>query len=186
MEQNKNPKSDQDIVRLVLQGQKNEFSVLIDRYQRLCMKYVKRMVWDYHEACDMTQEVFLRAYEKLEMYDPLYKFSTWLIRISHNLCVNYLKSRSGEKNCPLNNAIIPSDPSQSPDVLIQEQDVKDAILGEIMNFAPQFKAVLILRFFLHFSYQDISQILNLKLSTVKSRIHDSRKILKEKLVHYEL
>lgn len=186
MIQNTDTRTDQEIIRSVLQGRTDDFSILVDRYQRLCMKYVRKMVWDYQEASDMCQEVFLRCYEKLELYNPLYKFSTWVIRISHNLCVNYLKSKSDQKNDPFDDSRSHQGQSDSPDAQAAEQDVRRAIFNEIIQFDTDFKAPLILRFFLHFSYQDIAEILNLKLSTVKSRIHDSRKILKEKLVHYEL
>ena len=87
---------DKEIIKKCLSGDKYAFSELVNRYKKLVFSTAYRMLGNYEEAEDASQEVFIRIYNSLNRYDSLYKFSTWSMRITTNYCLDMLRKRKGD------------------------------------------------------------------------------------------
>ena len=85
--------TDQDIVEAVLAGEQHRFSGLVDRYQGPIVNYVYRMLGNYEDAVDLSQDVFLKAYSALDSYRPQYPFGAWLFRIARNATIDEIRRR---------------------------------------------------------------------------------------------
>ena len=168
---------DAELVRACRNGEENAFGALIDRYQRPIFNAALRIVNDREDAKDITQNVFLKAYENLARYDPRYKFYSWIYRIAVNESLNLLNSKSrfeplGEdRPCGQRN---PEDAAAAAEL---GRYVREAL----MSLKHDYRVVIVLRHFLNCSYEDISLIIKVPEKTVKSRLFAARQILKDLL-----
>ena len=146
---------DYELIKLVMSGDQNAFAQLVNRYKNLVYSVVLRMVNNTEEANDLAQEIFIKLYKNLDKYQPEYKFSTWLIRISTNHIIDYRRKRKKEEIKQLECAIktLP-DLYKIPIVLYHQQGLR---------------------------YQEIADTIGEPLSKVKNRIFRGRKMLKESL-----
>ncbi len=83
--------TDSDVVHAVLDGDREAFSLLVERYQKGLATYIFHMIHHYEEALELTQEVFIKVYENLNRYDGQYKFSTWLYKIASNHTIDHIR-----------------------------------------------------------------------------------------------
>ena len=83
--------TDSDVVKAVLAGDREAFSLLVERYQKGLATYIFHMVHHYEEALELTQEVFIKVFENLDRYDGQYKFSTWLYKIASNHTIDHIR-----------------------------------------------------------------------------------------------
>lgn len=132
------------------------------------------MVGDEHEMCeDIAQEVFIKAYQSLNGYNPKLKFSSWIYRIAHNLCVDYLRKRNKKNHLSLD---IEDEESQaliqkiaSDDNIaknIQSHETNQAVQSIIQSLPDKYRTVIILAFIEGKSYEEISDILQIPIGTV--------------------
>ena len=89
--------SDEEVVRLIIQGDKNLFGDLIDKYEAKLTRYIMRFTQHTEDVSDIIQVVFIKAYTNLQSFDTTRSFNSWIYRIAHNESVTYLKKRGGEK-----------------------------------------------------------------------------------------
>ena len=169
-------------------GDKQAFDVLILRHQNSVFTLATRLLEDRNEAEDIMQDTFLRAYEGIEEFRGAAKFSTWLYRICHNLCLNYLKRK---KNDPTNDAgeetlpeELPGPRSRLPDQVLISKERQNLVTQALSPLAPEFREVLMLHHTRQFSYQEIAELLELPVGTVRSRLHRGREEIKEYLRSY--
>ncbi len=169
-------------------GDKQAFDVLLLRHQNSVFTLATRLLADHHEAEDITQDTFLRAYEGIEEFRGAAKFSTWLYRICHNLCLNHLKRK---KNDPTNDAgeetvpeELPDPRSRPPDQVLISREREHLVTQALSPLAPEFREVLRLHHTCQFSYQEIAELLELPVGTVRSRLHRGREEVKEYLRSY--
>jgi RNA polymerase sigma-70 factor, ECF subfamily len=179
--------ADAEIVDKILKGDKEAFAFIVERYQKGLINFIFRMVGHYEEALELTQEVFIRVYSNIAMYDSTYKFSTWLYRIASNLTIDHLRKKDprtasidecdedDEKKIELeSNELNPHDQLEKK---MMEKEINTAIL----TLEPLYRELIILRH-IHFrSYEEIAKITNLPIGTVKNRIFRARKVLMERL-----
>ena len=122
------PMTDNDLVSATFKNPDN-YTDIVDRFEVPISRYVRRMVGDEHEICeDITQEVFIKSYQSLHGYNPKLKFSSWIYRIAHNLCVDYLRKNSKKNHTSLD---IEDEESQS---LIQKIASDENILHTIATY----------------------------------------------------
>ncbi|MBN1659526.1 MAG: sigma-70 family RNA polymerase sigma factor [Anaerolineae bacterium] len=180
---------DADIVESVLGGDTNGYARLVDAYSERIINYLARMTGNRYEAEDLAQETFIRAYYALETYKPEYKFSTWLFRIAHNQCINYLKKRSrlvhvddfrNEDDKP---AWVISDdsPGSDPMYVAAQHELQVVVQAAISELAPVYRTVVILRHVHGLSYQEIAKVVDVPIGTVKSRLGRARSQLADRL-----
>ncbi len=167
---------DAELVERCRAGDHRAFETLVYRYQGVVYHVVLRMVRDRAEARDLTQTVFLKVFLQLEAFDPAYRFSSWIHRIAMNESLNSLRrprpSQLGDDHVSLGR-----DPEHATRHREREQVVQEAL----MQLAPDYRAVLVLRHFGGHSYEEIAQIVGVPEKTVKSRLFSARRLLRDHL-----
>jgi RNA polymerase sigma-70 factor, ECF subfamily len=184
--------TDHDLVDRVLAGDREAFTAILERHQRRIFNFVYRMVGDRTTAEDVTQEVFLKAYEALPRFRKAAAFSTWLFRIAHNHCLNVLKERRREvvMGRPADGSAdanpVPQivDPSASAEEVLEQRELQALVHDKLNELTPDYRAILVLRDVQGLSYEEIAAALEIELGTVRSRLHRARGELKEKLRSY--
>ena len=147
---------------------------------------VRKMVFDAQEADDLTQEAFIKAFNSLHTFNFEFSFSTWLYKIASNNCIDYLRKRK-LKTFSMNTPVKQKDgetqqeyPDQVPNVeknMINTETSKQ-IEEAISKLPPKYKQVIVMRHTEEKSYEDIAELLELPLGTVKARIFRARELLK--------
>ena len=176
---------DTELVRRAQRGDNIAFEQLVRRHQRYVFNVAYRVLNDYAEAEDMTQEAFLRAWRGLPGFRGQAQFTTWLYRIVHNLCLNRLPRLKQEllQTEPLEEALTTPTPFQAELTEIREQM---AFLHTQLDQLPEkYRLVLTLRFLQRLSYEEIATALDLPIGTVKTHIHRARRLLIERSRQWE-
>jgi RNA polymerase sigma-70 factor (ECF subfamily) len=164
---------DRALVRRYLEGQRDAAGGLVDRYQKRLFNVALRMLDDVQDAEDVTQTVFLNAFLKLRTYDPRYRFFSWVYRMTVNESLNVLKRRKRTVTVE-DQPDIPA-PGAAPD---RAAEVEDRVGKALMGLKPDDRAVVVLRHFVFFSYEEIADVLEIPVRTVKSRLFTARERLR--------
>lgn len=166
-------------------GSFDAFAELIFLYEKKIYNYCLRMTNCREDAEDLTQEVFVRVYRNLKGFQGNSRLSTWIFRIAHNICIDHFRkskftmvSLNQTKNYEDQREMeLPSeDPTPEQEALRKEQ--QEFLLKSIENLRPEYKTVIILRDIQHHSYEEIAEILDVPLGTVKSHISRARTALR--------
>ncbi|MEE9911846.1 MAG: sigma-70 family RNA polymerase sigma factor [Deltaproteobacteria bacterium] len=193
IEDKKSPVADDDLpyVMACRKGDTEAFSVLVGRHSKKMLNIACRMLGDYDEACDVTQEAFLAAFRSLDGFKAEAKFSTWLYRIVVNYTKNRLKQRQslsrhesasldetaeGKGDCTGCPAVASgSDPGE----LLERRELEAQVQKCISALDGDYREVLVLRDIQGFSYDEIRDILRIPDGTVKSRLSRARLAMKD-------
>ena len=167
---------DRDLVQRCLEGQRDAASGLVDRYQKRLFNVALRMLYNVQDAEDVTQTVFLNAFLELRTYNPRYKFFSWIYRMTVNESLNMLKRR--KPTVTLEDELDIRAPGAAPD---RAAEVQDRVEKALMSLKPDDRAVVVLRHFVSFSYQEIADVLEIPVRTVKSRLYTARERLRPTL-----
>ena len=171
--------SDAGLVELVLHGDQNVFAVLVERYKDAVQNLAYRMLGNATEAEDVTQEAFVRAYTQLATYKPAHKFSTWLLSIASHLSIDQLRRRRflalPLEDVPFLEWIVDAGVSPEQSALRGEQH--DEVQTYLQRLPGKYRAVIVLRYWHDFSYDEIANALNLTPALVKARLHRARELL---------
>jgi RNA polymerase sigma-70 factor (ECF subfamily) len=167
---------DRALVKRCLEGQRDAASGLVDRYQKRLFNVALRMLNNVQDAEDVTQTVFLNAFLKLRTYNPRYKFFSWIYRMTVNESLNMLKRR--KPTGTLEDEFDIRAPGAAPD---RAAEVQDSVGKALMSLKPDDRAVVVLRHFVSFSYQEIADVLEIPVRTVKSRLYTARERLRPTL-----
>jgi len=180
--------ADEELVARVISGREDFFEVLVRRYQSRVVAHVSRMVGSREDAFDLSQEIFLKVFGALERYNPSYKFSTWLFRIAGNAAIDHLRKRR-PRTVPLEAP--DSDGRMSPveyrsrdlDPYLELRNVErgSAIARAIAALPVEFRELITLRHFGGLSYEQIAEVKQMPLGTVKNKLFRARAVLKERL-----
>jgi len=179
--------NDLKIIESCLLGNTQVFSRLIDNYKNMVYNLAYRMSNNSHEAEDISQEAFLRAYQSLARFNPSYKFSTWLYQITLNIIRDRFKKK--ELNYVSLDAPIETDDSEfypqpansinNPEQIIAQKEDVQAIQQAILSLPLKYREVLVLRHLQDLSYIEIANILKIPSGTVKVRLYRAREQLKK-------
>ena len=181
--------SDKELVDLTLQGEVEAFSALVMRYQNalhgLCYYFLR----DFEEAREMAQEAFIRAYIHLPELKEPEKFKEWLKQIAVNLCKMRLRSRASLRRRVGESVSLDSpearsvpDPFFRPDEELERREMEEIVKEALNKLPPKSQQILILFYIDGLSYREIAEFLDLPLSTVKWRLHQSRNLLREEVL----
>ena len=160
---------DRALVRGYLAGEPDAAGGLIDRYQKPLFNVALRMLRDTQDAEDVTQTVLLNALLKLRSYDPKYRFFSWVYRMAVNESLNVLKRR--KKTVTLDEAPGLASGAAGSDRVTEVQDRVGKALQELK---PDDRAIVVLRHFVSFTYEEIADVLEIPVKTVKSRLFTAR------------
>jgi len=169
---------DENLVRECLEGNDRAFETLLDRYERKVFNGALRMVNSRDDASDITQSVFLKVYENLGRFNARYKFFSWIYRITVNESINFLNRRK-----PLDPVEddLPSK-QRSPLESLRGAELCGAVQEALMSLNTDLRTVIILRHFHECTYHEMSDILEIREETVKSRLFSGRRMLRDLLI----
>ena len=176
-------------IKQVLKGDQNAFADIVSLYQHKLYQVCYRMLGNKQESEDIAQEAFVRAYMNLHTFDQKRKFSTWLYRIATNLCIDRIRKKkpdyyldaevTGTEGLDLYSQIASED--QLPEEILEQMELQDRIQYEIGRLPDKYRTVVVLKYIEELSLQEISEILDMPLGTVKTRIHRGREALRKQL-----
>jgi len=168
---------DYEIVRLCLQGRTEYFERLVEKHQKLVYSLARTSLKDPQLAEDAAQEAFTKAYRHLASYNPEYKFSTWIARITSNTCTDLMRKR--KDFCPIDDALEVTDPESTPEQQVIGRETKSRLEALIEGLDPKYKQPLMLYHMSGMKYEEIAEYLKVPMSIVKNRIYRARKMLKQ-------
>ena len=179
--------TDEELISRFQNGDERAYVELVNRYKDRLLNFVFQFLGDIEQAEDVVQDTMLRLYEKKHYYKEIAKFSTWLYTIARNLANTELRKKKRIKTTYLSQLskerqfeipAIQDDVDQS----IQNEFINDRIQSAISNLPEHFKVVIILRDIQELSYEEISNIVEVPLGTIKSRINRARIQLQAELI----
>ena len=183
-------REDHDLVARALSGEEAAYARLRNKYWRPLHAMLSRMIRNKHDAEDLTQEAFIKAFRSLENFNPEYAFSTWLYKIASNNCIDYLRKRRLQ-TVSMNAPIQMGDDSMQMEIADRDAVIPDApltnaertaILQEaIRNLPDKYRIVIELRHTHELEYADIAEKLSLPLGTVKAHLFRARALLLKRL-----
>ena len=183
--------NEKDLIRKAKQGDMLAFEELILKHEKIVYNLALRMMNHSEDAQDIAQEVFLKAYRSLANFDERSAFSTWLYRITHNTCIDEMRKRKGKQTYSLEEELENEDGSMqrqvadagaTPEESLLRAEQKSEILQALDTLSEEHKAAVVLRDVKGLSYEEIAEILELSLGTVKSRINRARNQLKSEIL----
>ena len=181
--------TDQQLVEQVMAGNKNAFNLLVMRYEHRVAALIARFVQDPQEVEDVAQEAFIKAYRALPLFRGDSAFYTWLYRIAVNTAKNYLVARS--RRPPAQDLEIDEvEPTEtgsalreieSPERSLSTSELKATIEVALDSLPEELKTAFILREFSGLSYEDIAEVMDCPVGTVRSRIFRAREAIDRKI-----
>ena len=173
----KKDNNEEQLIAGALKGDEDAYRRLLNLYKGRIFSYVYRIVKNYHDAEEITFDTFIRGFKSLKSFDRTRNFSTWLYAIAHNLAIDFLRKKKIEYD------YLDERYPASTD-LVKEFDDKqklDKIDQALYQLAPLDREIVILFHKEEKSYQEINEILNLPVTTIKTRLHRARLKLRELL-----
>lgn len=177
---------DNALVRRALKGDRKAFEMIILRYQQPLLNYLGRLTGDREQAQDFTQEVFLRVHSSLSSFEPRFKFSTWLFKIASNFMIDFWRkkrisavsldrARSDEETL-----LSLQVPDAGPQVAKKYElaQIKKRIEAALERVPEELRELFVLRHINEFSYEEIAEIKELPVGTVKNRVFQTKEILR--------
>ncbi|MFW6210277.1 MAG: RNA polymerase sigma factor [Patescibacteria group bacterium] len=187
MEQLYSPDMSDEVLADAARVERNAFGLLVERYEQPLRRYVTRLgVRNHDDQLDVLQEVFLKAYRNINSFDTKLKFSSWIYRIAHNEAVSWFRKRNAR---PEGHAVADGEEVieflRSGEVSPEEQ-FDTVVNAEAVNIAlrrldDRYRNALILRYFEHKEYQEISDILRVPVGTVGTLLHRGKQQLAHEL-----
>jgi len=180
----------EELMARIAEGDEYAFEILVNRHQTSILNLIYRFIGDRTHAKDLAQEVFIRVWQAAKTYKPKAKFTTWIYRITANLCFNELKSarrrrwfqfhRSNEDNEGSIEETF-SDGSPTAEDLLLEKERSRQISDALQSLPDNQRMALVLKRYDDLSYQEIAKILNCSVSAVESLLVRAKRNLQEKL-----
>jgi RNA polymerase sigma-70 factor (ECF subfamily) len=175
-------KTDEELVELVLNNKTEAFGVLAERYEKKLIRYGKKFLYNYENIEDAVQNIFIKSYVNIKGFDIRKKFSPWIYRIAHNEFINIIKKKKKEPLLFLDADIIFSF-SKKDNLLndIKKGEEKKEIEGHLNELKIKYREPIVLYYFEEKSYQEISDILEIPVSTVGTRLKRGLNQIKKSL-----
>ena len=191
---------DDELMERYQKGDESAFTLLVRRHQQPLVNFIARFINDRNSAEDLAQETFIRIFKAAHRYKPgRAHFKTWMYHIAKNLCKNELRNRERRGKYRVDNVIdsgsdnkgdseeidlianTPANQAFQPEVALERKELRNAIQKAIAELPEQYRLPLVLRDLQGLSYEEISEVLELRNGTTKSRINRARLMLKDKL-----
>lgn len=181
MNENTTSLSDEQLARLIQDGDTEKFGILMERYQNKLFRYGKKFLSDNDNIEDVVQDVFIKAYQNIKSFDSKLRFSPWIYRIAHNTYINAIKKSLinpiylFDFDTLLSHTVV-------EDPIIREKEakeIKELVDKSLSLIEPKYREILILYYIEELSYKEISDILYIPIGTVGVRIMRAKEILKQ-------
>ena len=186
---------DRELATRAANGEEPAFRELLTRYERPVFSLVYRMVRDRTLAEDLAQEAFIRAFNAIDSYKPSYKFSNWIFKIANNHTIDHLRKRKldtvsidGSPHATTDEEVsrsrlVVESQEETPHEYVEHKELGSQIERAIGGLREEYRAVILLRHVEGHAYDEIAEILDLPLGTVKTYLHRARGELRESLAH---
>jgi RNA polymerase sigma-70 factor (ECF subfamily) len=175
-----------DLILRALQDDENACLAIINSYKARIFSYVFRTIRNYHDAEEITFDAFVKCFKSLKSYDRKRPFATWLYTIAHNLTIDFLRKNKKHyerlDDRPIEELEIADKKSGQPQTDFENQEKLNKIEQALTQIAPIDREIVLLFHKEEKSYEEISEILNVPVSTIKTRLHRARLKLRE-LIH---
>lgn len=187
--------TDQEVVVEARRGREAAYRELIRRYERPVFSLIYRMVRNRELAEDLSQETFVKVLNAIDSYRPEFKFSSWVFKIANNAAIDHLRRREldtlsldGSPHADTAESVEATalqigDSAESPLEEVEAKELGGAIEVGIGQLRPEYRTCILLRHVEGRSYEEIAEIMNLPLGTVKTYIHRARNELRISLAH---
>lgn len=187
--------SDKDVIRHARDGRETAFRELIRRYERPVFSIIYRMVRDRELSEDLAQDTFIKVLNALDRYNPEYKFSSWIFKIAHNTTIDHIRKKEpqtlslhGSPHARTQEqaeatSFTAVDTAEDPEQYTQSQELGSEIEAAIQELRPVYREAILLWHVEGRPYDEIADIMDLPLGTVKTYIHRGRNELRKKLEH---
>jgi len=167
--------NDANLVDECLKGDNRAYEELVRKYQKPIYNLALRMAKAPEDAEDITQTVFVKAYEKLDSYDSTHRFFSWIYRIAVNESINFCKRRQRED--PYESGVTGAH-RETPEETYRDGELSEHVGDAIARLKMDYRLVLVLKHYHDFSYHEMSEVLQIPEKTVKSRLFTARQQLK--------
>ena len=165
------------LINAAVNGDDDAFTKIVERYQKPVYNLCYRLLGNHGDAEDASQEAFMKAYRGLGKYDLQRPFISWLLAIAYNLCIDQLRRRRVTW-VGLEALFDRSDPlSRTPDVALEARSEAEGVQKILSTLSVKDRAVVVLRYWYDYSYDEIAETLSLTNGAVKSRLHRARREL---------
>lgn len=177
------------LIKQTMRGDRDAFAQIVELYKDKIFQLAYRMTGNRQEAEDIAQETFLRVYANISQYNEEYKFSTWIYRIATNLCIDRARKKKADVSLDeeatgttgLDWYSRVSSTDKSPEETVVTQELQTYVQEAISQLPPKYRSIMILRYLEDLSLQEISELLKMPVTTIKTRIHRGREALRSKL-----
>jgi len=178
--------SDAECVRRLLQGETGAFEILVRRHQKAIFNLVYRMLSDYDEAAEISQEVFLSAYRSIGQFRGDANFSTWLYRIALNHASTRRRSLAKwqQRTVPMQLTEPVNEQELDPAEAVEQKEIQEQVQKALNGLEPRDAMIILLKDLQDVPYEEVARVLEVPVGTVKSRLHRARKALKARLAPY--
>ena len=178
---------DELLIRRAQRGDADAFEQLLLEHQKNVYNLCYRMADNPDDAMDLSQETFLRAWRCLDQYQFASAFSTWLYRLCSNICIDFLRRRRRQQTVPLTfedadgeeQTYAVPDAQPLPEEQVELKLTRETLAAAMAQLLPEHRAVLQLRVVNEMSYEQIADVLDIQIGTVKSRLSRARNQLKK-------
>ena len=178
---------DELLIRRAQRGDADAFEQLLLEHQKNGYNLCYRMAGNPDDAMDLSQETFLRAWRCLDQYQFASAFSTWLYRLCSNICIDFLRRRRRQQTVPLTfedadgeeQTYAVPDAQPLPEEQVELKLTRETLAAAMAQLLPEHRAVLQLRVVNEMSYEQIADVLDIQIGTVKSRLSRARNQLKK-------
>lgn len=182
-------RSDEELARKAQAGDRTAFAALVRAYEMPIYHLAYRLVGDAEEARDVAQDIFVRAYTRLDSYDPSRPFFPWLYRLGVNLGLNHRRRQRSRPSLSLvqrndageENELEIADTRRGPAELSELGEMQAQINAAIARLPSDYRAVIALRYGADLDYEAIASTLNIPLGTVKTRLFRAKEALRREL-----
>jgi RNA polymerase sigma-70 factor (ECF subfamily) len=186
---------DRKLAALAAGGREPAFREILRRYERPVFSLVYRMVRDRTLAEDLAQEAFVRAFNAISSYKSSYKFSNWILKIANNHTIDHLRKKrldtvsiDGSPNATTGEEmsrtrLVIASEEESPQEYVENRELGGHIEEAIGTLRDEYRTAILLRHVEGYAYEEIAEIMEVPLGTVKTYIHRARGELKERLSH---
>jgi len=184
----RDPATDLELIRAFRAGDEAAFVRLYVRHQEYVYNICLGMLAHPEDARDCTQETFLRVYRKVGEFRAQAAFSTWLYRVTVNICVGHLRKRPRTQTCSLEEEHVREVAAEDPAVDAGlEREVDEAEVRRVVAELPEeYRAVLVLRYYQNLSYEEMMGVLGYSLAQVKVKLHRARRAFAKRWAGREL
>lgn len=166
-----------NIIRRILGGNTREYELLVNKYQDAVYNVIYRMLQQRAEAEELAQDVFVKAYVKLESFNYKSKFFSWIYRIAINTAISHQKK--SKRFLHPEQMPEPAGANQEDEMMFNEQHaILDHVIGTLNE---KYRSVIVLHYFEQLSYAEMAEVLQLPEKKIKSRLYDARRMLYKKL-----